>query len=619
MSAPDSTIVRAAIHPSIGIARVGNSADGYLIGPEVNQPPVDPPGSYRDAVGKLKRQAARFRIYGLNAAGNVVAELTADIAEIAWSVHLANKKAAWFEFQLAQDIPEAASAPPQLLRNIWAHDRSSLAIDPGPRQISGTTVSGPGFAFDSGQFLGKPVYLGELRTDDQGRLIVLGGRGHAASARGTRAITFANNEGWHDDVSDGPVTAVVRYGGRILTVDPAWVVVAPPNYAPRRKSVRTMWDLMRDVAIKAGMLNTPARPSFTTDIGPIFERLSGLQWVNAGYAAMFGWRGAIDVGSPDHLLRLASNAADAGERRRAFANQFRVFARDGGSPVPWPPQYGDAMNWPPPKSPRQFAVLSDTQVAMLKLWAAGSFESDYDPAASPPRRIEDVAIADQPSMLDRAALEFCLADAFHPGCEMTWPMRLATMYAAPFRVQHAPPGWIEPEYGGAFSPDLLQLTNGPVNGQVPGGITRWMAVPWQTDSASCRCGYEPAYDPYLPTFWPARVPNHILPANQYEVIMDASRPMADRMTAFAERLSWLRPLLATTDYTDQINSLIADISQMGVVEQREGPGDPNFPQVMEVENLTDAVAQALAKAPHGQTRTDPTDLGSIGKVRRFRQ
>jgi L-lysine epsilon oxidase C-terminal domain len=45
-------------------------------------------------------------------------------------------------------------------------------------------------------------------------------------------------------------------------------------------------------------------------------------------------------------------------------------------------------------------------------------------------------------MLDRASLEFCLADAFHPGCEMTWPMRTAGLYMAPFRIAHAAPGWI---------------------------------------------------------------------------------------------------------------------------------------------------------------------------------
>ena len=88
----------------------------------------------------------------------------------------------------------------------------------------------------------------------------------------------------------------VQLGGQALEVTPAWVVVAPPDYGPQRKSVRTMWDLMRDVAITAGMLTSPARPSFTNDILPVFQRVAGLQWVNAGFAAGFGWNGH---GRPD--------------------------------------------------------------------------------------------------------------------------------------------------------------------------------------------------------------------------------------------------------------------------------------------------------------------------------
>ena len=60
-------IVRAAIHPAIGIARVGNSPDEYYFGPEVDEPA--PPDGYKDAGGAIKRQAARFRVYGYNAAG----------------------------------------------------------------------------------------------------------------------------------------------------------------------------------------------------------------------------------------------------------------------------------------------------------------------------------------------------------------------------------------------------------------------------------------------------------------------------------------------------------------------------------------------------------------------
>jgi L-lysine epsilon oxidase-like protein len=620
----DGCIVRAAIYPSIGIARVGNAKEEYFLAPEVTDPLPEKPGFYRDPTGALKRQAVRFRVYGLNAEGRVVAELTAADAEIKWTVHLANQKAAWYEFQLAQDIPEAASAPAQMLRNITVSDRATLTIDPGERHVSGRKARAQ--RFDTGKFVGKPVYLGEIRTDEQGRLIVLGGHGKSASYNGTHAVTFANNDAWHDDVSDGPVRAEVRYRGETLKTAPAWVVVAPPNYGPLQKSVRTMWDLMRDVAIKAGTLTAPMRPSFDRDIRPIFERLTHLEWVNAGFAAAYGWKGPNNLSTVAWLTRLSRNTPDDQEMRLTIANTFRVFARDAWSPTPWPWLYGDAMNIPTPHTPLAFAALTDTQLNMLQQWAAGDFVSDYDPKSTPPRRLEDVPIAAQGDMLDRASLEFCLADAFHPGCEMTWPMRLPTMYMAPFRLAHADPQWVVPNYGAAFTSDLLTLPNGPFYGQVPGGLTRWMAVPWQADTASCRSGYTPKYDPYLPTFWPARVPNQVLSEANYRIVMDPKRPLGERLAAFANRAAWIRPLMKPNpsgrpvSYTEQINRMIADISQMGVVETREGlKRDPNFPAVMQVENLPAHTAKAFAAADHGELRHDPTDLTEIAKARRFPQ
>lgn len=616
---PDQRIVKAAIYPPIGVARVGNSEDDYYIGPEVTDPLPQPPGFYRDETGALKREAARFRIYGLNAAGNPVRELTASDATIEWHVHLANQKAAWFQFQLALDIPEAADAPPTLLRNAAIADRSRLVIDSGERSIKGRKQSGK--KFDKGTFMGTPVYLGELRTDDDGRLIVLGGRGVSASYDGSKAVTFANNEGWHDDVSDGPVTATVTFEKQHLRVDPAWVIVAPPNYAPMQKSVRTMWDLMRDLAISMGTLPKPVRPSFERDIRPLFERMSRLQWVNAGFAAQFGWKGPQDFSHPEWLERLSSPGNDTRELRRTIANHFRVFAVDSWSPVPWPWVYGDAMNNPPTKTPRQYTALTDTQLAFLQQWANGDFDADYDPGRTPPRTIEEVPAAEQPAMLTKAALDFCLADAFHPGCEMTWPVRSKQMYMAPFRFQHAPKGWIEPQYAEPID-SALSLPNGPLAGQVPGGITRWMAIPWQTDTASCRSGYFKAYDPYVPTFWPARVPNQVLTEANYDKVMDESLPLGERLAAFAMRADWIRPLDGAT-YTDLINNMVHHFGKLGVVEVREGPADrENFPAALEVEQLEPkhhrnrlllAVAEKVA-VPEVQ---ELIDIGDIEKVNRF--
>ena len=76
------SIVTARIHPAIGIARVGNSPDEYFLGPEDSlSPPARPPGAIATTQGRLKRQAARFRVYGYDSAGKVVGEITSAEAD----------------------------------------------------------------------------------------------------------------------------------------------------------------------------------------------------------------------------------------------------------------------------------------------------------------------------------------------------------------------------------------------------------------------------------------------------------------------------------------------------------------------------------------------------------
>ncbi len=94
-----SSIVECIISPSIGIARMGNSPDEFFIGPVAPGEFPQPDGGFKDSSRRVKRQAARFRIYGLNSKGEVVAELTAANADITWDVHVANRKAEWYQFE----------------------------------------------------------------------------------------------------------------------------------------------------------------------------------------------------------------------------------------------------------------------------------------------------------------------------------------------------------------------------------------------------------------------------------------------------------------------------------------------------------------------------------------
>ncbi|MDH7447801.1 LodA/GoxA family CTQ-dependent oxidase [Aquimarina sp. 2201CG14-23] len=587
-----NVIVKAAIYPPIGVMRVGNSKKEYFIGPLVDEPEVKSDiYAYRDKAGALKRQAAQFRIYGLNVDGEAVKELTMDNADITWHSQLANQKSSWYQFQIALDIPEALAPdiPPSLLRNIDVKDRDALMITGKPHKVSKPNVK-KGNKFE-GKFFSESVYLGEMRTDEKGRLIMLGGHGVSANVNGNIAVTFANNEGWHDDMSDGPVTAEVNYKGQTLEVDPAWVICAPPDYAPMQKSVRTMWDLMRNVAVEAKMMDAPEKPSFTKDILPIFERMTNLQWVNAGFAAAFGWGGQFNYTSLEWVEKLNDPSKANLEMRRTISNNFRRFEESGAeAPQLWPWMYGDAVAIPTQGSVRQHSTLSKLQLTFLDQWVQGDFESDFEGFNTcEPKTIDEYPIKEQPNMLTKAAMDFCLADAFHPGCEMTWPMRTSGMYMAPFRLKHAPK---EPKtdynyYGSTMDTGVLGMSAGPLlGGQVAGGVTRWMAVPWQTDTASCRDGYTTAYDPYLPTFWPARVPNNILGEKQYHQVLNPDLPEEERRLAFSDRYFWLDDLPLDGEapsQTNQINAMVKYFDKLAVVQHRTGvKDDSNFPAEMQI-------------------------------------
>ena len=131
------------------------------IGPERLWDPPIPAGGFKDGQCRVKRQAARFRLYAYNDDGTID-EITAAEADISWTVHLVNKKA--------------------VTRN--SGSAADLTIDPGPRTLTGPDQRAE---FDTGTitFPGTSavtVPLGEIRTDDEGHLLVLGGFGHVRVA-----------------------------------------------------------------------------------------------------------------------------------------------------------------------------------------------------------------------------------------------------------------------------------------------------------------------------------------------------------------------------------------------------------------------------------------------------
>jgi L-Lysine epsilon oxidase N-terminal len=87
------TITHVKIHPVIGIARNSNSPTDFFVGPEIPLGHSAPPGGYKDASCRVKRQAARFRLFGYDSNGKVAKELTSADADISWTLELCSKKA----------------------------------------------------------------------------------------------------------------------------------------------------------------------------------------------------------------------------------------------------------------------------------------------------------------------------------------------------------------------------------------------------------------------------------------------------------------------------------------------------------------------------------------------
>ncbi|MEM1122796.1 MAG: LodA/GoxA family CTQ-dependent oxidase, partial [Bacteroidota bacterium] len=367
-------ITHVRVHPGIGVSRIGSSSK-YYIGPEVMHPKPTPPelknglyadgsqNSMRDDSGALKRQAARFRVYGYDKDGRVVAEIQQSTnTSVEWTVHVANKKADWFYFIAAMDLPEYKDLKVKRRNEaVKPNARGSLVIDPGQMSIAGINTKDSDYEM-TGHFRNVPVTLGELRTDACGRLLFLPGRGNSGSPSGQPPInmndptTFSNAKDWYDDIADGPVHARVTIGigdkRQSFDADPGWVISAPPNYAPDIIGWRTMNDLMRNVFMDGGLLDLPERVSFTEHILPILRRLTGLQWVNKGFSSMFGSDSPMNFEDAALLSKLSQNSNGSpapdiyGDLRRTIFNTFRSTDGTNEDKSNWPYIYGDTRFTP---------------------------------------------------------------------------------------------------------------------------------------------------------------------------------------------------------------------------------------------------------------------------------
>ncbi len=625
-----------SIYPAIGIARVGNSPDEYFLGPTIPGIPATDPDNFRDPEGRIKRQAPKFYVYAHDADGNILGELNESHGvKIDWRVDVANKKSSWYNFDIALDIPTAegaydmdGNATPNGLpvlsqrrnQDFVGEDRKQLMIEARAKHITGRNTNADGEHYHLKGKIGREqteVYLGELRTDEEGRLIFLGGLGHSASFNNpaTPIATFANNQGWYDDTSDGPVDAKVEFpDGTVMKAEGAWVLTAPPNFAVGVQAFSTGYELVTDVASRMHPGIKKEVPAFYADIYPTLRQLSINQWVNAGVTREFGWGSAYDFKEEVLIERLKDGSEENRPFRQTILESFRNPNFEEMEPLAWPPLYGDGNTFNiKSTNPRNWFAITDLKYSYIEQWAKGNFTIDEAPSG---KTWEELSPQEQAEGLTEAALEETLGGPFHPGCEFTWPMRHSMMYQAdrPYRIKRRANQ--EEDFGVAISHNIALAPGGPLDGSSPGDITKWMAVPWQSDTSSCLSAYRTYSGEYLPTFWPARVPNDVLTEADYDIIKEADQDTELRIERFspASRKKWLRGyiyndqggFLYGTSIQDRIKGIekfIADWGKIGILTKKHLPNHyPLFPKEVWVETgrSLDPEDSAALKATTGQ-------------------
>lgn len=604
-------ITRAAIFPAIGFSRVGN-AEGWFLAPEVPGLHAEPDGGFKESPEKIKKQVQRFRVFGYDDEGRLVREITADGNQLRWNVRVANAKAAWYGFHNALDRGDAAPGIPGALRNDFVppdEREAVLIIDSGEVAIEGgnANTSGADERYRlAGTFWERmPVTLGHLRTDREGRLLVFPGDGVTGSALQENPLRdFTNNDGWHDDWCDGWVKAAATLeDGTTLECEPAWVVCCGPDFAPQIPPIVSLYDVIRDVMVEMGHAAKPEPPySFRRDVLPFFQRLGLMQWISLADHLNASSPRVRDFSDPDYLRQLADPSDAARDARHAVL----AVIRNPKDPTPTqdqlPYMLGDGVDYT--FSPYHWFQIPISQYEILEGWADGVFVNDFQNAqADAVTALDDLPLAQQPEALNRAALDPCSGGPFHPGVEITWPMRHRELFRGPdqtvlpFRIAHGDRTGLSQYLGMQLNPDNVfggtdgQGTGAPIGPQMPGDLTRWMGVPWPADAFSCQFVLTEEDFP-TPNWWPALLPVNVLPEEFYEQVLRADLQAEDRIRYFDSRVFWSRGvagigLHVEASYTDGLKRMVALWPQMGMIVQRPGPTDASapfqFPREMFVE------------------------------------
>ncbi|MHC4880809.1 MAG: CTQ-dependent lysine 6-oxidase LodA [Planctomycetota bacterium] len=656
------------IHPRIGVARLGNSVNvqnpaltEFYLSPEtVGGLPIkcdqdgnasDPPDfvtQFKDSVGRVIRQAAKFRIFD----GDKEVQLgDGQVKSIKWMVHIANKKPIWYTFsELLGDLEfgpdnsyEAQHVPVNNPDVTDESERKALIIDPGPRSVDepGTIVdisryNIPGNyrygSFPPASAGGTQIdTLGNIRMDRQGNLIVLGGLGNVT---GDADITsFRGAAGYWDDIADGYVLATVTLeDGTTIDTAPAWLIVGSPKYAPELVNITTLYDTMYDVGIRKMNLDpsiysadtdtSDAFPShdgytplnhfqpdyevdFETQILPIIERMQSYRWVaDAPYLNDFASPGFdLSDSSPenkDNRMRyfsffrvpvLPEDYADWIHKVKRGPNQL-FSGEDGLQGVPLMPLNSGDNSVTNEGPIYKFETLSATQYFFMNQWAEGKFTSK-DGACS--RSLRD--------QLDESGVGNCVGVPFSPGIETTWITRNAPIYSQPFQFKIAHYSDSNDQLEAYYADNGLSTTADEADGQgcEPGDLTKRMAIPWQADFQECTVQTPNISDPNInqfadgtgievpPTYyvywWPPQSPMHVMTG--------ALNPEDQVLDAVVSQIAGqpVIPAGQRVSYQRGINNvqdMIDSWSRLGFIVNQ---GLPDYPYFVETERNFGALGQ----------------------------
>lgn len=551
------------IHPAIGIARVGNS-ESYYLGPETmaGMPvgdstlrgglPIKPgtentpinSADLRDDTGRLKRQAARFRIYQYaggtgpesypNGGGTEVTIGSGvdgkEVSDIIWTVHLANKKAnAWNTEGVPIPVPPGLDGfkqnPGPQLRNLGfmgSSDPASpirlkhLVIDPGPRAIRAS--AGTSVKFDKGTLAnywddktgvivdlieypqsfpsGEPpvkwapsspsasqaiTTLGALFTEPSGRLLVVGGYGKACAF--DEQGQLAPYAPLKDDVNND------RWLDDTSDGPVTAVLIFKDGSAPRAVDANS-WVIATD----------PAYAPQTTNVVTLWDELYSL-WVEE-----FELQPSLCCGGkyecnfepyfPRDIKPILTAASLQKWNVSLPGKALTAHDRLGGMQA----DQLDFMIMNFIREPNNVhsQIIGNTRmplslgdsgknfltVTTTQYFLLSQWANGTYTSTEPPR-------PGPGETLDKTILFNCLGGRFSPGIEMTFIVRDPNLYrkdwqcskAGPFRVNQEALDYRSARRDKPFlGVGYFPLRGDPVQ---PGDISKLMAIPWHTDYNSC--------------------------------------------------------------------------------------------------------------------------------------